>query len=70
MNLKNNIILVTGGSGLLGKEIINNIRLNNGVPINLDIKCENNLEEGTINCDVTDSKSIKKCIGKNSRPLW
>ena len=44
MNLKNNIILVTGGSGLLGKEIINNIRLNNGIPINLDIKCENNLE--------------------------
>tara|TARA_B100001093_G_scaffold202769_1_gene194754 strand:- start:3528 stop:4265 length:738 start_codon:yes stop_codon:yes gene_type:complete len=64
MNLKNNIILVTGGSGLLGKEIINNIRLNNGIPINLDIKCENNLEEGTINCDVTDSQSIKKCIGK------
>ena len=54
MNLKKNIILVTGGSGLLGKEIINNIRLNNGVPINLDIKFENNLEEGTINCDVTD----------------
>ncbi len=64
MNLNNNIIIVTGGSGLLGKEIINNIRLNNGIPINLDIKCENNLEKGTINCDVTDSKSIKKSIGK------
>ena len=32
MNLINNIIMVTGGSGLLGKEIINNIRLNNGTP--------------------------------------
>ena len=64
MNLNNNIIIVTGGSGLLGKEIINNIRLNNGIPINLDIKCENNLEKGTIQCDVTDSKSIKKSIEK------
>lgn len=37
MNLKNKIILVTGGEGLLGKSIINHIKLNEGHAISLDI---------------------------------
>jgi NAD(P)-dependent dehydrogenase (short-subunit alcohol dehydrogenase family) len=36
-NLKDKVIIVTGGSGLLGKEIICNILENGGIPINFDL---------------------------------
>tara|TARA_X000000368_G_scaffold27617_1_gene20824 strand:- start:9780 stop:10517 length:738 start_codon:yes stop_codon:yes gene_type:complete len=64
MNLENKIILVTGGSGQLGKEIISNIIENNGIAINLDIKCDNDIKKGSIRCDVTNENSIKKSIEK------
>ncbi len=34
MNLEKKVILVTGGSGLIGKAILNNIIENNGIAIN------------------------------------
>ena len=37
-DLKKKIIIVTGGSGLLGSIIVKTIKENNGIPIILDIK--------------------------------
>ncbi len=37
MNIKNKVILVVGGSGLIGEDIIKEIKSNQGIPINLDI---------------------------------
>ena len=37
MNIKNKLILVVGGNGLIGNEIIKEIKSNDGIPINLDI---------------------------------
>ena len=37
MILKGKYIIVTGGSGLLGKEIINDIKSEGGIAINLDV---------------------------------
>ena len=37
MNLKNKVIIVTGGSGLIGESIINNIRDCGGIAINGDL---------------------------------
>jgi len=58
MNLKNKVILVTGGSGLLGRAMIQHIREHEGTAINGDIAVENNIEQGTIHLDITDSESI------------
>ena len=60
--LKEKIIVVTGGSGLLGKEFLRQIKSEGGVGINLDINHETNLEKLNIHCDVTDNNSIKNSI--------
>tara|TARA_B100000780_G_C21126765_1_gene457506 strand:- start:7991 stop:8722 length:732 start_codon:yes stop_codon:yes gene_type:complete len=42
MNLKDKYIIVTGGSGILGKAIVNEIKCEGGIAINLDISIEEN----------------------------
>ena len=64
MNLERKVILVTGGSGLIGKEIVKNIIGSNGVAINLDIECVDDIELGSIFFDVTDENSIIEGIEK------
>ncbi len=62
MILKDKIIIVTGGSGLLGKCIINKILQEGGLPINADISVETNKDLSNIKCDITDEISIKNTI--------
>ena len=62
MILKDKVIIVTGGEGLIGREIVKEIKLNGGVPINADIKLKTNLEEGLINIDITKDSSIENGI--------
>lgn len=57
-SLKDKIIIVTGGSGLLGKEIINNLLAKGAIAINADINVETNLEKATLNVDITSEKSV------------
>ena len=59
MILIDKIIIVSGGSGLIGKEIMSNIKQEGGFAINADIAVETNLNEGLINIDVTNDKSIQ-----------
>lgn len=63
-SLKGKIIVVTGGSGLIGRSIIKNIVSNGAIAINAEINVIDNLDEGIVNCDVTDVNSVKKCIEK------
>ena len=63
-SLKGKIIVVTGGSGLIGRSIIKNIVSNGAIAINAEINVIDNLDEGIVNCDVTDADSVKKCIEK------
>ncbi len=58
--LKNKIIIVTGGSGLLGKEMIKDITKRNGIAINADINHETNLDQNKIFFDITNEDSIKE----------
>lgn len=57
-SLKDKIIIVTGGSGLLGKEIIKNLTAKGAIAINADICVETNLDESTLNVDITSEESI------------
>lgn len=62
--LKNKIIIVTGGSGLIGQEIVRNIRTNSGVPINLDLTVKDDLIQGNIQCDITCDNSLTNSINR------
>ena len=62
MTLKNKIIIVTGGSGLLGKEIINDLETKEATAINADINVETNFKKNTLNIDITSEESIVKAI--------
>jgi len=62
MILNDKIIIVTGGSGLIGREIISDINRKKGVAINADIKVESNLQSGTIHIDITNDSSVQAGI--------
>ncbi len=60
--LKDNVIIVTGGSGLLGRAFVKKIKEEGGNAINADVSCKTDLQNATIYCDVRDDLSIKKSI--------
>lgn len=62
MRLHQKIIVVTGGSGLLGRTILGYIRKEGGTAVNAEIAVETDLEEHNMHTDITDEHSVKKCI--------
>lgn len=64
MILKDKIIIVTGGSGLIGKSILEDIRKKGGLAINADINVQTDLEEKAIKVDITSQESITNAISQ------
>jgi NAD(P)-dependent dehydrogenase (short-subunit alcohol dehydrogenase family) len=64
MNLNNKVVIVTGGSGLIGREILKAIKRHGGIAINADIGVETDLIKGNIKCDITDEVSIQATVEK------
>ena len=62
MTLKDKIIIVTGGSSLIGKELIADINRKGGRAINADLEVETNLDDGFLKMDITNDVSIQKGI--------
>jgi len=60
--LKDKIIIVTGGNGLIGKHIVNHLKDNGATVINVDINLKTNWSESTYCCDITNKESIEKLI--------
>lgn len=60
--LSEKIIIVTGGSGLIGRAIVQDIAKKGGIAINADISVETNLDKGLLNVDITSDDSIEKGI--------
>lgn len=60
--LKNKVIIVTGGSGLIGRPIIEHLKNNQAIVINADINADTNIESGDYKCDVTSEESITELI--------
>jgi NAD(P)-dependent dehydrogenase (short-subunit alcohol dehydrogenase family) len=60
--LKDKIIIVTGGSGLLGKEIIQDLETKGATAINADINVATDFEKNTLTVDITSEESIVKAI--------
>lgn len=61
--LKEKIVIITGGAGLIGKEIVSDIRKKGGVAINADIGVTTNLDRGLLNLDITNDNSIEEGFG-------
>lgn len=57
-SLKGKVIIVTGGSGLLGREIVSDLILKGAVAINADINEDTDLNNNTFKIDITVEKSI------------
>ena len=62
--LTDKIILLTGGSGLLGKSIHQNLINQGAKVINADIAVEDSSDFASLNCDITDEQSVKLTISK------
>lgn len=61
-NLKDKIIVVTGGSGLLGTAMINDLKLKGATVLNFEVNQLDDLNEGIIGCDVTNEISVKRAL--------
>lgn len=60
--LDNKVIIVSGGSGLLGKAFIQDIESKGGIALNFDAAVASSKEDRTYQCDITSESSIKKCV--------
>ena len=62
MMLEDKIIIVAGGSGLIGKAIVDDIVKKGGIAINADITATDDLNQNSIRLDITNELSIKSVI--------
>ena len=60
-NLENKIIVVTGGNGLLGREIVNNLRNAGSCIISTDLRFDFEHIDN-LNMDITNETSVKEVI--------
>ena len=62
MKLKDKVIIVTGGSGLIGQGIVEYLLSKEAIPINAEINVNSDIENSLINCDITSTASIDACV--------
>jgi NAD(P)-dependent dehydrogenase (short-subunit alcohol dehydrogenase family) len=61
-DLKDKIVVVTGGNGLLGASFMERIRRAGAVAVSADIQAANDPENGLMHCDITDEASVTALI--------
>ena len=62
MRLKDKIILVTGGAGLLGTAIVQQLKGEGANVLNVDINADTSADLSTIKADITDEQSINELV--------
>ena len=62
MILENKIIIVTGGSGLIGKEIVSDLKRKGAIAINAEISVTTDLSIGNMHCDITSEESVNELL--------
>lgn len=60
--LKDKVIIVIGGYGLIGREIVADIVRKGGLAINADISAKTDLNEYTYHLDISDDLSIRNMV--------
>ncbi len=61
-SLQNKIIVVTGGSGLLGKSILDYLQAQGATTLNAEINVETDFSKSILECDITNEHSVKLAI--------
>lgn len=64
MILKDKVIIVTGGSGLIGREIVKDILSKGGIALNADINVSTDLAKGTLQVDISSEESVQQVVDK------
>lgn len=64
IHLKNKIVVVTGGEGLIGKEFLAHIREAGGTAVSADIVHDASLKNDAVGIDIADEKSIDRVIAE------
>lgn len=62
MQLKDKVIIVTGGSGLIGRYILSDLRRYGAIVINAEISVATDWEQGNVHCDITSPDSVKELV--------
>ena len=62
--LKDKIVIVIGGGGLIGREIVKDARLKGATVIDTDIVYDTDWEKGTYKLDVTSPEAIDTLISE------
>ena len=60
--LENKVIIVTGGSGLIGQHILSHLRENGAAVVNAEINVLTDWNAGNYQCDVTSQVAIQNLI--------
>jgi NAD(P)-dependent dehydrogenase (short-subunit alcohol dehydrogenase family) len=62
--LTEKVIIVTGGSGLIGREIINDINSNGGIALNADKVVDTDISNRRVQLDITENGSIQRAVAE------
>ena len=62
MYLKDKIVVITGGEGLLGSAFIRHCREAGAIAISADIKSATQLDQYRYNLDIDNEASIQMCV--------
>ena len=62
MQLKDKVIIVTGGSGLIGRYILSDLRRYGAIVINAEISVATDWEQGNVHCEITSPDSVKELV--------
>lgn len=60
--LKDKVIIVTGGKGLIGKHIVSFCKSEGAQVVDVDMVGETNLKQGTVACDVTNPDQMHDLV--------
>jgi NAD(P)-dependent dehydrogenase (short-subunit alcohol dehydrogenase family) len=61
-NLKDKVIIVTGGSGLLGTSFLVEIEAQGGIAINADLNIQSDINDGKVLCDINSQDSVDNLL--------
>ena len=61
-NIEDKVIIVTGSSGLIGREVVKLLVQEKSIVVELDIQASDNPKSNFIECDITDNEQVESSL--------